>query len=189
VSNLTAIQIDEELNVLIESLDVGKRQIPPVSVLLKRSLAIPLLALMLSLVSTVVFYLASYKDEATVTGFIEFFLSEGWYLIGITLVVGFLVFFMTYNNQLIYMTLPKEVRDNSLIFCHLSAVVRRILTIFILLMSVSCAMSAFSAWFAISIPVLLLVMFVVTGIVVSSEINRLGAGVALEKVSALLKKI
>ena len=107
----------------------------------------------------------------------------------ITTVVGLLVFLMTYNNQLTYMSLPLEVRNNSLLVSHLTRIVRKLIITFCTLMIVSSLLSGLSAWFAIALPVLLLSLFIVSSILVSFEINRLGAGLALEKISQLIKNI
>jgi hypothetical protein len=56
-------------------------------------------------------------------------------------------------------------------------------------MIVSSLLSGISVWFALAVPALLFALFVVTSILVSAEINRLGAGMALEKISSLIKKI
>ncbi|TPG56811.1 hypothetical protein [Ewingella americana] len=189
MGNLTAAQIEADVNFLINGLDTEHRQIPSPTELMKRSAAIPFFSVLLSILSTVIFYASFDKDDASIKGFIIFLISEGWYLLAITAAVGLLVFLMTYNNQLTYMSLPLEVRSNSLLVSHLAKIVRKSIITFCTLMIISCLLSGLSAWFAIAVPVLLLSLFIVSSILVSFEINRLGAGLALEKISKLIKNI
>ncbi|MGP9437891.1 hypothetical protein EEAAV_27335 (plasmid) [Rahnella aceris] len=189
MGNLTAAQIEADVNFLINGLNANHRQIPSAMELMKRSAAIPFFTVLLSILSTVIFYASFDKDDASIKGFVSFLLSEGWYLLAITTVVGLLVFLMTYNNQLTYMSLPLEVRNNSLLVSHLTRIVRKLIITFCTLMIVSSLLSGLSAWFAIALPVLLLSLFIVSSILVSFEINRLGAGLALEKISQLIKNI
>ncbi|PKE27593.1 hypothetical protein CWS43_26070 [Rahnella sp. AA] len=189
MGNLTAAQVEADIDLLINGLDSNHRQIPTATELMKRSAVIPFFSVVLSILSTVIFYASFNEEDASVNGFIDFLFSEGWYLLAITVVVGLLVFLMTYYNQLTYMSLPLDVRNNSLVVSHLAKIVRKSIITFCTLMIISSLLSGLSAWFAIAVPALLLLLFIVSSILVSSEINRLGAGLALEKISKLIKKI
>lgn len=189
MANLTTAQVEADVDLLMDCLGAKYREIPSAASLLKRSSALPLFAVVLSVLSNLVFYYSFYKEDATISGFLSFFVSEGWYLIAITAGIGLFVFFMVYNNQLTYLSLPSNVRNKSLIVSHVSKIVRKSVVAFCSLMIVSSLLSGISVWFALAVPALLLALFVVTSILVSAEINRLGAGMALEKISSLIKKI
>jgi len=189
MGNFTAAQVEADVSLLMNCLESNQRQIPSATALMKRSAAIPFFSAVLSILSSVVFYVSLYKEDSSIDGFMSFFFSEGWYLLAITAGVGLLVFLMTYNNQLAYMSLPSEVRTKSLIVSHLAKIVRKSVGLFCGLMIISSVLSGVSVWFAIAVPALLLSQFVVASILVSAEINRLGAGLALEKISNLIKKI
>jgi hypothetical protein len=106
MANLTTAQVEADVDLLMDCLGAKYREIPSTASLLKRSSALPLFAVALSVLSNFVFYYSFYKEDATISGFLSFFVSEGWYLIAITAVIGLFVFFMAYNNQLTYLSLP-----------------------------------------------------------------------------------
>lgn len=189
MANLTAAQVEADVDLLMGCLGANHREIPLASSLMKRSSVLPLFATVLSVLSTVIFYVSFYKEEASLDGFTHFFASDGWYLTAITAGIGLFVFMMTYNNQLTYLSLPAHVRGKSLIVGHIGQIVRKSFITFSSLMILSCLFSGISVWFAVAVPALLLTFFIVTSILVSAEINRLGAGLALEKISNLIKKI
>jgi len=189
MANLTAAQVEADVDLLMGCLGANHREIPLASSLMKRSSMLPLFATVLSVLSTIVFYVSFYKEEASLAEFMHFFTSEGWYLSAITAGIGLFVFMMTYINQLTYLSLPSHVRKESLIVGHIGKIVKKSIATFCSLMILSCLLSGVSVWFAVAVPALLLAFFVVTSILVSAEINRLGAGLALEKISSLLKKI
>ncbi|AUV04984.1 TPA: hypothetical protein QHO27_004403 [Klebsiella pneumoniae subsp. pneumoniae] len=189
MANLTAVQVETDVDLLMSCLAANHREIPSAASLMKRSSALPLFAAMLSFFSCVIFYVSFHKEQSSVEGFLNFFTYQGWYLVAITTGIGLFVFLMTYNNQITYLSLPSDVRNKSLIVSHLGKIVRKSVITFCSLMIVSSLLSGISVWFALAVPALLLALFVVTSIVVSSEINRLGAGLALEKISSLIKKI
>jgi hypothetical protein len=87
------------------------------------------------------------------------------------------------------MAVPKNVREKSVILLHLKKIVQRTVSVFAFLMFFAALASSYVSWAVLAIPVLMMVLFFSVNIIVSSEINRLGAGIALEKVSSLLKKI
>jgi len=189
MTNLTAAQVEADVDRLMGSLGANQREIPSATSLMKRSSALPLFSAALSILSTLIFYLSFNREDTSMEGFLNFFVSEGWYLLAITVGIGLFVFLMTYNNQLTYLSLPSSIRNESLIVSHLGKIVRKSVITFCLLMIMSCLLSGISVWFAIAVPALLLALFVITSILVSAEINRLGAGLALEKISNLIKKI
>ena len=189
MANLTAAQVEADVDLLMCCLGANHREIPSAASLSKRSSVLPLFAAVLSVLSTIIFYVAFYKSDASIAGFLKFFTSEGWYLVAITAGIGLFVFLMTYNNQLTYLSLPSKLRNESLILSHIGRIVRKSVIIFCSLMILSSLLSGVSVWFALAVPALLLMLFVITSILVSAEINRLGAGLALEKISNLIKKI
>lgn len=189
MNNLTAADIDADILMISNSLKAGIRYVPSSSELMIKSATIPFISLILSLMSTIIFYVSSDKEDASIQGFWDFFVTEGWYLIIITMAVGAFFFLIAYNNILTYMTIPKEVRTKSLILRHLSGLAFNCLKVFVFLLVCSAFLSGFSPWFAIAIPALMLVLLFVVSGVIGAEINRLGAGFALEKISKLISKI
>lgn len=188
MSNLTAAQVDADVNYLINSLEVNKRLIPSASFLLKKSSFIPLLAIVLSFLSDVVFYVSSEWSEVTVSGFFHFFMTEGWVVTVPTAIVGVFFVLFTYSKLMMYMTVPESVRNKSLILNHLRKVTSRVVKFFMFLMACSVILSALSPWFTFAIPGLLFALIFAVGFTIGAEINRFGTGLALEKISSLIQK-
>ncbi|MCM2447854.1 MULTISPECIES: hypothetical protein [unclassified Rahnella] len=189
MGNLTVEQVEADVNYLMDSLDSNKRLIPSSSVLLKKVSLIPLLSVVLSFISTVVFYFSAEWNEKTITGYMHFLATEGWAVVVPTTIIGLFFVLLTYNKLLMYLTLPDDVRNKSIILQHLHKVTSRIISLFIFLMVCSGVLAAMSPWFCFAIPALLLVMMFAMGIVIGSEVSRLGSGMALEKISKLVKNI
>lgn len=187
----TKTEVDADIAMLADKLSSGGRIIPSSSDLLKKCFFIPGVSLVLSLVSTWVFYFADslrYKDLYS-EGFFNFLISEGWIVIAPTVIIGLFFSLMTYNNLIMYLTISEDVRQKSLVLSHLKKVVKRTVVFFLGVMLLSTILCGFVPWFAFGVPASEFALFFIVNIVVGMEINRLGAGVALEKVSNLLKKI
>ena len=189
MGNLTVEQVEADVNYLMDSLDSNKRLIPSPSVLLKKTSFIPILSVVLSFISTVVFYFSADWNEKTIAGFIHFLATEGWAVVVPTTIIGLFFVLLTYNKLLMYLTLPEDVRSKSIILQHLHRVTRTTISLFICLMVGSVVLATISPWFSFAIPALLLIMMFALGIVIGSEVSRLGSGIALEKISQLIKKI
>ena len=189
MSILTAAQVEADVNYLMESLDVNKRLIPSASELLKKSTAIPLLAIVLSFFSTILFYVSSEWNEKTIAGFFHFFTNEAWVVVAPCVVIGLVFIVFSYNQLMMYLSVPEDVRNTSFILNHLRKVTSRVGSTFIGLMICAVFLTPLSPWFACAIPGLLFALIFAVGFIVGGEINRLGTGMALEKISNLLKKI
>jgi len=189
MGNLTVEQVEADVDYLMDSLGSNKRLIPSPSVLLRTTSSIPLLSVVLSFISTVVFYFSADWTEKTTAGFLHFLATEGWVVILATAIIGLFFMLLTYNKVLMYFTLPEDVRNKSTILQHLNKVASRTVNLFVFLMMCSAALAAISPWFTFAIPALLLFMMFTVGIIISSEVNRLGSGMALDKISNLIKKI
>jgi len=189
MSNLTAESVNADIAFLTDSFQSGHRHIPSFSNILKKSATIPLISLVLSLISTITTYFFTSYSATSVAGYIEFLFNEGWVIVGATAVVGLIFTLLMYNNFLTYMAVPNEIRGKSLVINHLKSVARRTVIFFLFLMVVSSLLAALTPWFAGAIPLLLFIMMFVVNLVVGAEINRLGAGLALEKISKLINKI
>jgi len=191
MSNFTRAEVDADIAMLTNKFSSGIRIIPSNSDLFKKCFFIPAIAFFLSCVSTLVFYFVSsikYK-YAYSDGYINFLTSEGWVVLVPTLIVGVLFAFMTYNNLIMYMAVPEDIRRKSVILSHLRKLVKRTVALFLILMVSSALLSGLIPWLAFAIPALLFALLFAISLVVGSEINRLGAGLALEKISNLIKKI
>ncbi|WP_261643061.1 hypothetical protein [Erwinia mallotivora] len=189
MSILTAAQVEADVNYLINGLEVNKRLIPAASTLFKKSSAIPLVTVLLSFLSTVVFYVSSEGNELGIAEFCHFFMTEAWVVVVPSAIIGLFFILFTYNKLMMYFSVPVEVRKKSIILNHLKEITARIVKVFISLMICSVILTPISPWFTFAIPGLLLVLMFATGLIVGAEINRFGTGMALEKISGLLKKI
>ena len=134
MGNLTVEKLEADVNFLINSLDSSKRLIPSPSELLKKTSSIPLIAVALSFFSTVVFYFSSAWNEKTVAGYMHFFGTEGWVVVVPTAIIGLFFILLTYSKVTMYLTLPEDVRTESIILQHLCKVTSRTAFIFIFLM-------------------------------------------------------
>ncbi|OWS76607.1 hypothetical protein CBW22_05895 [Pantoea sp. VS1] len=191
MSQFTKAEIDADMAMLTDKIASGGTVIASSSDLLKKSFFIPALSILLSLVNTWTFYYINslrYK-YAYSEGYVEFLTSDGLFVLIPTVIIGLLFSIMTYNNLLIYLTISDDVRKKSLILGHLEKIVFRTVVFFLGLMILSVVLSGFISWFAFGIPALEFALFLVLNMIVGMEINRLGAGVALEKISNLIKKI
>jgi hypothetical protein len=189
MANLTAVQVEADINLLIDSFDGKDRLIPSPPTLLKKSSVIPLLTIFLSFLSTIVFYFSSDWNEKTGAGFLHFFLTEGWVVVAPAAIIGVIFMLFTYSKLMMYFTVPENVRNKSIILKHLQRVTGRVIKSFIFMMMFSVILAGFSPWFTFAIPSLLFVMIFAVSLIVGAEINRLSIGLALEKISKLIKKI
>lgn len=189
MGNLTVEKVEADVNYLIDSFGSNKRLIPSSSDLLKKTSSIPLLAVVLSLISTVVFYFSSAWNEKTLAGYMHFLATEGWVVVVPTAIIGLFFILFSYSKIMMYLTFPEDVRSKSILLKHLGKITSRTVSLFVFLMMCSVVLAAISPWFSFAIPALLLSMLFAMGIIIGSEINRLGSGIALEKISNLIKKI
>jgi len=189
MANLTMADVDNDVSMLMGSFRSNERHIPSFVRLLKTRASVPLLAITLSILSDINGYLSLYQKQASISGYYYYFLSDGFAVVVPTIVVGLLFSFMTYNNLMMYMAVPQDVRNKSVILSHIKKIVKRTVTLFLVLMIFSASLAGLTPWFSIAIPALLFVLLFAVNLVVSSEINRLGAGLVLEKISNLIKKI
>ncbi|ORM90093.1 hypothetical protein HA50_26340 [Pantoea cypripedii] len=189
MSNFTMTKVDDDVSMLIESLSSSNRLIPSSLRLLKLSFVVPAIALIAAFMSDVIGYASLSDSQFSLQGYYFYFLSDGWAVVVPTLLIGLLFAFMTYNNLMLYMAVPENARRNSLVLSHLRKIAKRTVNVFLLLMFVSAILSVFKAWAALAIPALEFALLFAVNMIVGAEINRLGAGLALEKISNLIKKI
>lgn len=188
MANLTTAQVNADITMLTNGFSSGERIIPSNSSLIKTSFFIPAISVFLSLLSTVSVYLPGSASKS-MEGYFEFLVSDGWIVVLPTAIVGMLFALMTYNNMIMYMSIPKHVRETSLILSHLKKIAKKTIILFLVLMCVSTVLAGFNSWFAFGVTALEVVFFFTINIAIGAEINRLGAGLALEKISSIIKKI
>jgi amino acid transporter len=189
MNNLTLSDVNADISMLMEGFSSDNRHVPSVAHSLKISFSIPLVAVFFSMVSVLIVYFSIYSGRSSLNGLVDFILSDGWAVVVPTAIVGFFFALLTYSNLLVYFAVPEDIRNKSFILNHLKKVASRTVTAFIMLMAVATVFSVFSPWFAVGIPLNLFLLLFAVNLVVGSEINRLGAGLALEKISNLIKKI
>ncbi|MCH9300010.1 MULTISPECIES: hypothetical protein [Pantoea] len=189
MKNLTASDISRDLSALMEGFSSGGRLIPSPSRSFKLSAAVPFIATLLSVIGATLVYLTGYHSQAGLDGILNYFESDGWVFVLPTIVVGAFFTLLTYNKFILYFSIPKDVRENSVVLNHLKKTATKTVVFFITLMIFSTVLSAYSTWFAFSITGLLFALLMIGNLLIGLEINRLGAGVALEKIFIFLKKI
>ncbi|WP_028715675.1 hypothetical protein [Pantoea ananatis] len=189
MASLTTADVNADLDMLTNTFSSGKRIIPSNTDLLKACFYVPAISVLLSLLSTFSIFCFEFAKEMSLSHYWDFLMTDGWAVILPTAIIGLFFAFMAYNNLIMYMTIPAEVRVKSLILSHLKRVVQKTVFLFLTCMFISSVTAGFVPWFAFGVPALEFALLFVINIVIGSEVNRLGAGVALEKVSALLKKI
>lgn len=112
MSQFTKAEIDADMTMLTQKIASGSTVIASSSDLLKKAFFIPALSLLLSLVNTWTFYYINslrYK-YAYSEGYIDFLTSDGLVVIIPTVVVGIIFSIMAYNNLLLYLSIPEDVR-------------------------------------------------------------------------------
>ncbi|MEJ5174668.1 hypothetical protein [Erwinia sp. MYb416] len=189
MKGLLASEVSADLTMLMEGFSMQNRIVPSASDSFKLSAVIPLTALFMSFISASVVYFTGYNPVLTLNAFVDYFLTDGWIFIAPTLVVGLLFTFMAYSNLLLYLAIPQSFRKRSLVVQHLKKVAKRIAGFFVLLMMISTLLSGYSTWFAFAVSGLLFALLFIINLVVVAEINRLGAGIAVEKINKLISKI
>ncbi|MEG3126671.1 hypothetical protein SC171_16640 [Pantoea cypripedii] len=191
MSNFTKADIDADIAMLTDKISAGGRIIPSNSDLLKKCFFIPVVSIFLSLISTWVLYFIDSLKYSYISseGYANYLVSEGWVVLVPTAIIGLLFSFMAYNNLIMYLTLSEELRKKSLILNHLRKVVQKTVVFFLVIMILSAILSGFVSWLAFGVPAAELALFFIVNLVVGMEMNRLGAGLALEKISNLIKNI
>jgi len=184
-----ASDISADLSMILDGFSTDERIVPSALEIFKLSVLIPALSFFLSFISLSIVYFSGYNPTFSFNGFMEYFLSDGWVFLAPTLVVGLVFMLMAYNNMTLYLTIPESTRARSLVIEHLKKLARRTVVFFVILMLMTTFLSGYSTWFAFGVPALEFALLFVVNMIVGVEINRLGAGLAIEKVSNLIKKI
>ncbi|MGF6477309.1 type III secretory pathway component EscU [Pantoea dispersa] len=189
MTNFTMAKVDADVSMLMDSLSSSHRLIPSSFQLLRLSLVVPAISLIAALMSDVIGYVSLFGSQSSLEGYYYYLLSDGWAVMIPTVIIGLLFAFMTYNNLMLYMAIPESTRHASLILSHLRKIAKRTVTMFLLLMFVAAFLSLFKSWVSLVIPALEFILLFVLNMIIGAEISRLGAGLALEKISHLIKKI
>lgn len=189
MENFTVAKINADISMITDGFSSGDRVIPSPAKLLKTSILVPAVAVTLSFLSILTVYVSVYGSEISVAGYWEYLISEGWAVILPTALVGVFFSFMIYGNLVGYLTIPEGVRAKSILFSHLRKLARRTVALFLLLMVSAALLAGFKPWLAFGVPALEVALLFVLNLVIGSEVNRLGAGLLMEKVSTLIKNI
>lgn len=190
MSKLTVKDVNEDLNMLLSCFGEQSRDIPSFGDIASKSVLVPLVSVCASIIGVVFFYASGLiRHPDTVDNFGVFFFNEGWYPVAASAVVGLLFFAMCYTNLTLYVTIPQEVREKSVLVQHMVKLVRKSVMTFFILIGLAACFTALEPALIFAIPVGTFIFLFVINIVISLEINRLGMGPALEKLSALVKKI
>lgn len=189
MSELTSSAVKKDLSDVLKYFELNSMGIAPHGSLIRLSLIVPMFSISFSVLSVIVVYLSNYGLDGREGGVFRYFMTDGWALVLPTFITALFFSLMAYNNLMLYLSIPLEVKRSSIVITHLKNVVKRMVISFFIALFIFSLLSWVSPWFAVAIPVMQLVFLFVVNIVVSSEINRLGIGLALEKFSTLINKI
>ena len=182
-------EINSDANKLLESLSLSNREIPSYSEVLKGCLFFPLISIFCCILSNASISASFVVDGNFFITFRDELLSDGWFVFIPTAVIGFIVFILSYNNVVFFLSIPKAAREESIIISHLMRVFKRVTLIFVMLSLLSAFFSGLYPRLSFAIPAIEFIYFFVVSFFVASELNRLGAGFLLNKVSGIIKKI
>lgn len=184
------VRIKEDVTMVLNSFNAVNRTVPSIKQILKISAAIPMIAISLSIINVIWFF--TFYSESLSFGR-EYYLSEilgGFLYVTIpTFVIGMLLFVMLYNNAILYLSIPEKAREESLLISHIRSVVKRISIGFITLNVFFILFSGVAPILVYATPLSTFLLLFTFGLVVSAEINRLGIGPVMVKLSELVKKI
>lgn len=186
---LNGEKISSDISFLVDGISSLKSEIPSIGKTLKASLLVPVCTFLGSLFSSICYYYSDKYRHTTYNGLLDYFLSDGWIFVAPTLIVGFVFFAMSYNNLLLYLSIPKSVRDDSLILLHLKRIVLKVIYFFLFLIGSLALCSSFFHLALYLIPALEFALIFVVNMIVGMEINRLGVGSVLNKMAGIIKKI
>ncbi|MEA9392707.1 hypothetical protein SJI19_19565 [Acerihabitans sp. TG2] len=190
MSELSVRGVNEDLSLLVNSLSDSDKLIPSFVEIAKRSMVIPCFSIALSFIGVVNFYLSLMAERAiSLSNFRVFFWEEGWYPVAASVVVGLLFFIMSYTNLTLYMTIPSDIRNKSLVMKHIRGLIKKTILIFISLICLVTVFTGVVPALTFAVPGITFVFLFAINIVVSVEVNRLGMGPMMEKISKLIKKI
>lgn len=184
------VRIKEDVTMILNSFNTADRTAPSIKQILKISIFIPLIAISLSIINVICFF--TFNSKSLKFG-VEHYLSEIFggllYATLPTVVVGLLLFVMIYNNAILYLSIPEGVREQSLLIGHIRNVVKRILMGFVTINVIFILLSGMAPILVFATPLTTFLLLFTFGLVVSAEINRLGMGPVMDKLSGLVKKV
>lgn len=182
-------EIKADISFLIKGISESDYDVPSVKNVMKISLFTPVCTVISSLISVFLYYLSTAWSKEYYGGFWNYFFSDGWVFIAPCIAVGFVFFMMTYNNALLYLSVPKVLRGNSLILVHLKGLASKIVFSTVSLMFLLSLLTPFLNISLYLIPAIQFLLLFVVNIVIGLEVNRLGVGFFFEKLVSVIKKI
>lgn len=186
---LNGENIMSDISSLMDGVSSIKAEIPPVGKVLKASLLLPAFTFIASILSSISYYYSNKYSHLRYNGLSDYFFSDGWVFVAPTLVVGFVFFVMAYNNVLLYMSVPKLLRDGSIILLHIKGIALKAAFLFLALIGMLTLSSSFFHFALYLIPAIEFIFIFIVNMVIGMEINRLGVGFVLEKLTSAIKKI
>lgn len=189
VKYITMMEVNEDIQSLIINMSRAGRRLPSVAQLLRLGIKIPFFTMLCSLAGLSVIYISKPSYQGDTLGFFSFIFFEGWIVHVLCVALGAIFFLMSYFSLNTYLSIPEECFSKSIVLKHLKNTARKTVYFFMALMIASVFMTLISPRFVFLIPTLQIVMFFIVNIVISFEINRLGAGIFMEKLADIIKKI
>ncbi|EJG2388479.1 hypothetical protein AM391_RS21305 [Kluyvera ascorbata] len=114
-----------------------------------------------------------------------------------TVIYGFLIILLCsmlltviqYSNALMYLSIPDDVRRESIIIKKVKKTYLRVVSFTVIVNAVAALVFFITKHYLIAIPVCFIVGFIINQVTLSAEISRYGIGVLIEKATGLMKKI
>lgn len=182
-------RVREDVTMILNSFNANNMVIPSIKQILKISTFLPLVAIALSILNVMFFF--TFHSESLSFGR-EYYWDEvlGGLLYAAlpTVIVGFLLFVMFYNNAVLYLSIPEDTRNKSLLIRHIRTVVKRISIGFIALNVIFILFAGMAPILVFATPLSTFLLLFTFGFVVSAEVNRLGMGPIMDKLSEIVRK-
>lgn len=189
---ITQNDVNNDLNMLTSELAGQNRQLVSPVAALKLSMAWPMVCVSAYAISLAVsVMLFKTPDDPFFSGLNPYFHYMGADLAAgaISLFFALAIGFGLYGPAMAYLSIPKEVRQKSLIISRLKKTAAKMAVITAGCNFVLAIISLFYSAAICAAPIMLLVTFLVMQGVMSAEITRYGMSTVIGKVSKLLKKI
>lgn len=192
VETITRNQINQDMNMLIGSLQDEDRPIVSPLAAMRLSITWPLLCI--AAYSASVLWLAlNYVPESDAFGNpLTFFSHMGTELdfFAFSFIFGIAISTGLYVPSLVYLSIPASVRNQSIILLNLKRLVKRLAVASLIInMAVAVAACTYNEILIGAAPFVLILSFIVMQVVISAEVTRYGIGGMMKKLTTLAKKI
>ena len=173
---LTHDDVKKDIRKVMDKLGSGSLKIANPLQAIKLSALYTLPCTILHALTTLYIYMTISSSSAVAYGFL------------IILLCSFLMTAIQYSNALMYLSIPDEVRRESIIISKLKKTYLRVVSVTIIVNIIAALAFVILREHLIAIPICFVAGFVINQTVLSSEIARYGIGVLIEKTTGLMKR-